>query len=408
MVQCGLVDWGEPSYRADQIWTGIYRNLATDTSQITTLPASLRDRLAAEFDFNSLRPVTLRNSSDGETEKILLKSADGQAVEAVLMRYQSRRTACISTQAGCAMGCVFCATGQMGFQRNLTAGEIIEQVLAFARQLRKANDRLTNVVVMGMGEPLHNYDATLAALDRLNDAEGFSFGARRFTVSTVGLVPKIQQFTSERRPYNLAVSLHAATDSLRSELLPIARRYPLRLLMNACREYTRASGRRITFEWALIEGVNDTPEQAEALAGLVTGMLCHVNLIPLNPTRGYCGGTHVARSGFRLQKCPRKQGVAVHNSRPPRHRHPGWLRPAGNRKAERPCGGARLTSIRRRKNLSGGKTRRGAGSQRLRHSTGQSPAHECHGPELNSIFRIPFTNSARSRRLIIPKLPLFS
>jgi 23S rRNA (adenine2503-C2)-methyltransferase len=188
------------------------------------------------------------------------------------------------------MGCVFCATGQMGFQRNLSSGEIIEQVLAFARRLAEEDDRLTNVVVMGMGEPLHNYEATLAALDRLNDSGGFNFGARRFTVSTVGLVPKIRQFTAESQPYNLAVSLHAATDSLRSELLPIAHRYPLEILMEACRDYTRASGRRLTFEWALIEGVNDTPEQAEALAKLVTGMLCHVNLIPLNPTRGYAGG----------------------------------------------------------------------------------------------------------------------
>ncbi len=282
--------WEEPKYRADQIWTALYRNLVSEASQITTLPTALREKLAAEFSFNSLRPTTSQKSSDGETEKLLLQSLDGQAVEAVLMRYRTRRTACISTQAGCAMGCVFCATGQMGFQRNLSSGEIIEQVLAFARRLAEEDDRLTNVVVMGMGEPLHNYEATLAALDRLNDSGGFNFGARRFTVSTVGLVPKIRQFTAESQPYNLAVSLHAATDSLRSELLPIAHRYPLEILMEACRDYTRASGRRLTFEWALIEGVNDTPEQAEALAKLVTGMLCHVNLIPLNPTRGYAGG----------------------------------------------------------------------------------------------------------------------
>lgn len=282
--------WGEPEYRAEQIWTALYRNLVSEATQITTLPTALRERLAAGFSFSSLHPTTSQQSSDGETEKLLLQSLDGQAVEAVLMRYHTRRTACISTQAGCAMGCVFCATGQMGFQRNLSSGEIIEQVLTFARRLSEEEDRLTNVVVMGMGEPLHNYEATLAALNRLNDSAGFNFGARRFTVSTVGLVPKIRQFTEEAQPYNLAVSLHAATDALRSDLLPIARRYPLDVLMDACREYTRASGRRLTFEWALIEGVNDTPEQAQALADLLTGMLCHVNLIPLNPTRGYAGG----------------------------------------------------------------------------------------------------------------------
>jgi 23S rRNA (adenine2503-C2)-methyltransferase len=282
--------WGEPDYRADQIWTALYHGLISDPSQITTLPLALRDQLARGFAFSSLRPTASLTSTDGETEKLLFQLPDGQAVEAVLMRYRRRRTACISTQAGCAMGCVFCATGQMGFQRNLSSGEIIEQVLAFARQLATENYRLTNVVVMGMGEPLHNYDATLQALDRLNSSDGFNFGARRFTISTVGLVPKIVQFTEEARPYNLAVSLHAATDTLRGELLPIARRYPLDVLLNACRAYTQASGRRITFEWALIEGVNDTSEQAQALASLIDGMLCHVNLIPLNPTQGYAGG----------------------------------------------------------------------------------------------------------------------
>jgi 23S rRNA (adenine2503-C2)-methyltransferase len=285
-----MSDWGEPAFRADQVWTALYRNLVRKASQITTLPLELRDRLAQEFAFCSLSPTATLTSTDGETEKLLLHSADGQAVEAVLMRYNTRRTACISTQAGCAMGCVFCATGQMGFQRNLTSGEIIEQVLAFARQLAEKGERLTNVVVMGMGEPLHNYEATLDALDRLNHPDGFNFGARRSTISTVGLVPKVRQFTAEGRPYNLAVSLHAATDSLRAELLPIARRYPLDDLMRACDEYTRVSGRRISFEWALIAGVNDTQEQAQALSRLIGHMLCHVNLIPLNPTRGYSGG----------------------------------------------------------------------------------------------------------------------
>ncbi len=302
-------DWDEPGFRADQIWTALYRNLVSEASRITTLPSALRERLADQFSFSSLRPTARLKSSDGETDKLLLESPDGRSVEAVLMHYNTRRTACISTQAGCAMGCVFCATGQMGFQRNLTSGEIIEQVLAFARTLAEQADRLTNVVVMGMGEPMHNYDATLAALDRLNHPDGFNFGARRFTVSTVGLVPKIRQFTTEGHPYNLAVSLHAATDDLRAELLPIARHYPLDVLIDACREYTLASGRRITFEWALIEGVNDTPDQARALARLVTGMLCHVNLIPLNPTRGYAGGPTPLERARAFQSILESRGI---------------------------------------------------------------------------------------------------
>lgn len=207
------------------------------------------------------------------------------------------------------MGCVFCATGQMGFQRNLTAGEIIEQVLILARKLKHKDDQLTNVVVMGMGEPFHNYDATMEALDRLNDPDGFNFGARRFTVSTVGLVPKIEQFTREARPYNLAVSLHAATDSLRSQLLPIAGRYPLETLMQACQAYTTTSGRRLTFEWALIQGVNDQPDQARALSNLVGGMLCHVNLIPLNPTHGYAGQPTAGDSVKIFRKILEERGI---------------------------------------------------------------------------------------------------
>ncbi len=210
------------------------------------------------------------------------------------MRYERRRTICISTQVGCAMGCVFCATGQMGYQRNLTAGEIVAQVMTYARRLQTTGERLTNIVVMGMGEPFHNYEGTLAALDRLNDPEGFGFGERRMTISTVGLIPGIDRFAAEKRQINLAVSLHAATDELRSSLLPINRRYPLEPLFDACRRYVQATHRRITFEWALIEGVNDGQDQALALAGLAQGLLCHVNLIPFNPTRGYTAAPHPA------------------------------------------------------------------------------------------------------------------
>lgn len=284
-----LAGWGEPAYRARQIWSDVYVRLITNPADMTDLPTSLRSRLAADIAFSNLRPRATARSRDGGTEKALLALPDGQAVEAVLMHYERRRTACISTQVGCALGCVFCATGQMGFIRQLSAGEIVGQVMFFAGRLASEGDRLTNLVVMGMGEPFHNYDATMTAVDRLNDPDGFNFGARRITISTVGLVPMIERFAHEHRQVNLAVSLHAATNELRSRLLPVNRRYPLDVLFPACREYVETTGRRITFEWALIQDVNDGVDQAQALARLAEGLNCHVNLIPLNPTHGYPG-----------------------------------------------------------------------------------------------------------------------
>jgi 23S rRNA (adenine2503-C2)-methyltransferase len=284
-----LETWGEPQFRAQQIWQAIYHDLATSPDEITTLPKLLREKLKAEFTLGSLSPAAEARSSDGQTRKLLFRLPDGKSIEAVLMGYEKRRTTCISTQAGCAMGCVFCATGQMGFRRHLRAGEIVEQVLWFARELKANGDRLTNIVVMGMGEPFHNYEATMAAVDRLNDPAGFNFGARRITLSTVGLAPMIERFAAERRQVNLAVSLHAATDELRSELLPINKKYPLDVLFEAVRKYYALTKRRVTFEWALIQGKNDTAAQARALADLAVGLPCHVNVIPLNPTRDYAG-----------------------------------------------------------------------------------------------------------------------
>ena len=284
-----LETWGEPQFRAQQIWQAIYHDLATSPDEITTLPKVLREKLKAEFTLGSLSPAAEARSSDGQTRKRLFRLPDGKSIEAVLMGYEKRRTTCISTQAGCAMGCVFCATGQMGFRRHLRAGEIVEQVLWFARELKANGDRLTNIVVMGMGEPFHNYEATMAAVDRLNDPAGFNFGARRITLSTVGLAPMIERFAEERRQVNLAVSLHAATDDLRSELLPINKKYPLDVLFEAVRKYYALTKRRVTFEWALIQGKNDTAAQARALADLAVGLPCHVNVIPLNPTRDYAG-----------------------------------------------------------------------------------------------------------------------
>lgn len=284
-----MIAWGEPSYRAEQVWRGIYDRLEASPDPLTTLSSSLKEKLFERYSFTALDEVKRAQSPDGETTKYLFRLRDGEQLESVLMRFDRRRTACISTQAGCGMGCVFCATGQMGFKRHLSSGEIAEQVLHIARALKSREDLLTNVVVMGMGEPFHNYEATLEALHRLNDPRGFDFGARRFTVSTVGLVPMIERFMKEEKQFNLAVSLHAATDRLRDELLPINRRYPLDALIPSCRAYVERTHRRITFEWALIEDVNDGLGQAHALANLLQGMICHVNLIPLNPTHGYKG-----------------------------------------------------------------------------------------------------------------------
>jgi 23S rRNA (adenine2503-C2)-methyltransferase len=284
-----LAEWNQPAYRAGQVWQGLYRQFWNSAGQFSNLPAALRTLLASNLQFQLLAPLKIQKSSDEQTIKTLFHLQDGKSIETVLMRYDKRNTLCISTQAGCAMDCVFCATGQMGFKRHLTSGEIVAQVMHYASSLMEQAEVVTNIVVMGMGEPFHNYDNTLAAIDRLNDPSGYNFGARRFTISTVGLVPAIRRFAAEKRQVNLAISLHAADDALRTSMLPVNKRYPIDDLLEACREYVAATGRRITFEWALINGVNDTPEQANLLAKKLKGMLCHVNAIPLNPTQGYSG-----------------------------------------------------------------------------------------------------------------------
>jgi len=292
LTQEQLVDlfkqWGEPAFRAKQVCQWLYDKRVSSFEAMKNLPKELRTRLEAETTLGTLNMVTEQVSSDG-TIKRLYKLPDGQLIESVLMPYDDdRRTACISTQAGCAMGCVFCATGQMGFSRHLTPTEIFEQALRFAIELEAEGDRLSNVVLMGMGEPFHNYDASITAIHRLMDDLGI--GARHITVSTVGLVPQIRRFADEGLQVKLAISLHAATDSERVSLLPVNKRWPLAELIAACREYVDKTGRRITFEWAAIQGENDTSEQAHALGKLLKGMLCHVNIIPLNPTGGYHHG----------------------------------------------------------------------------------------------------------------------
>ncbi len=292
-----LEGWGEPSYRAEQIWEWLYVHLVDAFDEMTNLPKPLRHKLGQRATLDVLEVVDSRRTADRRTRKDLLRLADGETIEAVLMRYETRRTACLSTQVGCAMGCPFCATGQMGFRRDLSSGEIVVQALHFARRLQAEGKHLTNVVLMGMGEPLANYDNALAAIRRLNDPDGFRLGQRHITLSTVGLVPKIRRLAQEGLQITLAISLHAATDELRDRLVPVNRRYGLDALFDACSTYIERTGRRISFEWALIEGLNDTAEQAHALADRLFGsgrrsgnrMLAHVNLIPLNPSPGYQG-----------------------------------------------------------------------------------------------------------------------
>ena len=252
---------------------------------MTELPKALRARLTADLPA-ALELAAERVSDGGDTVKQLWKLGDGRAIESVLMRYRARVTVCVSTQAGCAMGCGFCATGQAGFDRQLTTGEIVEQVIRASQRLSEdAEGRVSNIVFMGMGEPLANYDNLWPAIERIQGDVGIS--ARHITVSTIGIVPGIQRMASERLPVNLAVSLHAANDNLRSELVPINKRYPLVKLAEACRAYLSAKHRRLSFEWALIDGVNDRRTDAAELAAYARPLRAHVNLIPLNATPGW-------------------------------------------------------------------------------------------------------------------------
>jgi 23S rRNA (adenine2503-C2)-methyltransferase len=290
-------EWQQPAFRARQLYRQLYVNLADDMQTMSDLPRALRERLAAETTLSHLRLEHVQHGDDGMTRKALFALPDGPVVETVLMVYPDRATVCVSTQAGCAMGCVFCATGKLGLLRNLSTGEIVAQVMWAARTLRDiAADeqqhngmlptRLTNLVFMGMGESFANYERWWGAVERLHDPQGFDFGARRMTVSTVGLVPGIKRLAQEQLPVNLAISLHAPDDQLRSELMPINNRYPIAELMDATREYIAQTNRRVSFEYVLMQGKNDNPQQAKQLAGLLRGMLCHVNLIPWNPVPG--------------------------------------------------------------------------------------------------------------------------
>ena len=281
---------GEPRYRARQVVRQVLRHGVTDFEAMSDMPRELRARLGEAFDIAAPRVVTSAAADDGATMKVLLDLGGGASVESVLMAYdpeddsvagRARSTVCVSTQVGCAMGCVFCATGQQGFTRNLTAAEIVAQVLHFTRQ-----QRVTNVVFMGMGEPLANYAQTLQAVRWLTDARGLDLRERGITISTVGLRSAIRRLAREGLQVNLAVSLHAPDDDLRRRLVPTAAGTTIEELVEAARFYVERTGRRVTFAYALLDGVNDSVEQARALARRVPGLQAHVNLIPYNPTAG--------------------------------------------------------------------------------------------------------------------------
>ncbi len=284
-----MAEWGQPAYRARQVWGWLYQRLVTSFDAMTNLPAEVRARLSAAYRIDSVEQDVLIRSADSTTRKALYRLGDDQSIETVLMEYEAtergrgRATVCVSTQAGCAMACVFCATGQQGFVRNLSSGEIVGQVLHMARLLRAEGSHVTNLVFMGMGEPLANYEQTIKAIRTLADPDGFALGQRHMTLSTVGLVPMIRRFAREGLQVGLAISLHTPDDEQRRRLVPTAR-HSVREIIDAANEWSDVTGRRFSVEYALVDQENDHHEQAEALADLLHGIPCHVNLIPVNPT----------------------------------------------------------------------------------------------------------------------------
>ena len=282
-LEAHVLELGFPAYRARQIWGWAYRQCVTDYSEMTNIPAALRSAIAVQAPLSLLETVRAVSSDDGETIKTLYRTGDGQMLETVLMLYPNRATVCVSCQVGCAVGCAFCATGLMGLSRNLGAGEMVAQVVGAAREARQRGRELTNIVMMGMGEPLQNYAEMMRFINIVHDPHGLDIGARRITVSTSGIVPKIDALAEEPLQLNLAISLHAPGDELRSRLVPINRRYPIATLMASIDRYIARTGRRVSFEYALMRGVNDGDSTADDLAALLRGRLCHVNIIPLNP-----------------------------------------------------------------------------------------------------------------------------
>jgi 23S rRNA (adenine2503-C2)-methyltransferase len=278
-----LVSAGEPKYRAKQLYEWMHVKLATSFEEMTNLPKSMRQKLSEQTDYVTLKQLEVQTSKEDGTQKYLFELTDGNTIESVRMKYHHGISVCISSQAGCRMGCKFCASTMDGLARSLTASEMLEQIYAIERY---SNDRVSNIVVMGMGEPFDNYDNLLTFLHMISDEHGQNISQRNLTVSTCGLVPEIRRFADEKLSVTLALSLHASNQKTREEMMPIAKKYPIDEVLDACRYFFAQTKRRVTFEYSLAAGVNDTKEDAAALAGLIGDMNCHVNLIPINPVRG--------------------------------------------------------------------------------------------------------------------------
>ena len=301
---------GLKKFKAKQIYKWLYKKRVTSFDVMSDLSKDLIQNLKENFIIDSLEVVTKQVSSDG-TVKFLSRLEDGSLVESVLMSFDYGYSACISTQVGCNMGCTFCASGLLKKVRNLTSGEILNQVVNIQRYLDQTEERLANIVVMGTGEPFDNYDNLMKALSIINDNDGLEIGARHITISTCGLVPIIKKFSNERTQYNLAVSLHAPNDELRSRLMPINRAYPLAQLMDALKEYSAINNRRLTFEYLLLDGINDTQENADQLRDLLKGMNAYVNLIPYNEVEENDYKTSGEKKALAFYDMLKKRGIAV-------------------------------------------------------------------------------------------------
>ena len=300
----------EPAYRRHQVWGWLARGAAS-FDEMRDVPRALRAELDRDFRITSLQPVAVSRADRGLTTKTLYELDGGHSVESVVMRYADRSTLCISSQAGCPIGCPFCATGRFPFGRNLKANEIVEQALDAARMLTAEGRRLSHVVFMGMGEPMANYQAVIESVRRLSDRELVGISPRRIVVSTSGLIPRIVQLAEEKIPVTLAISLHAARDELRDVLVPINRKYPVAELVGSAQAYADRTSRRVSYEWVLLAGVNDTERDAKELGGLLRGKLAHVNLIPFNPVDGTPYRAPLRSGVRRFRELVEAQGLTV-------------------------------------------------------------------------------------------------
>ncbi|MGV8027264.1 MAG: 23S rRNA (adenine(2503)-C(2))-methyltransferase RlmN [Anaerolineaceae bacterium] len=278
---------GQPNFRCDQIWYGLYISYLDAWDKYTVIPLELRQQLAQDFTILPLREIDCIQSPDRFTKKVLFQLPSGNPLESVLMHYADRISICISSQSGCAVGCTFCATGKLGWKQDLSSGEIVAQIIYFSKELNEDQQKITNIVIMGMGEPFLNYEQVKKALLTIHDPDGLNIGSRRITVSTIGIPQQIIQFARDFSQVNLAVSLHASTNEQRDTLVPINKKFPIEEIISAVKQYISMTNRRVTFEYVMVAGFNDKVEDAAQLAKILQGLLCHVNLIPLNSTENF-------------------------------------------------------------------------------------------------------------------------